>query len=166
MLQGYPISSSIWSRCCNRGNDSQQSSLNTCYYNHNASGNDAINPRSVTFKFWGQNWHASCSWDTHRCKVSTNRRKARHFSPALWGCFSQVGLNSLVCFWTHYITTAVCICLRRIPCILVTGCGYPDIATRSMVRSISERHPVRFFWFSPKNCWTCSCCLYFVVRKS
>lgn len=42
MLQGYPISSSIWSRCCNRRNDSQQSSLNTCYYNHNASGNDAI----------------------------------------------------------------------------------------------------------------------------
>mmetsp|Transcript_529 Transcript_529/g.1242 ORF Transcript_529/g.1242 Transcript_529/m.1242 type:complete len:100 (+) Transcript_529:984-1283(+) len=30
----------------------------------------------------------------------------------------------------------------RLPCILVTGCGYPDIATRSLVRCISDRHPV------------------------
>ncbi len=30
----------------------------------------------------------------------------------------------------------------RVPCIMVTGCGFPDITTRALVRRISARYPV------------------------
>lgn len=30
---------------------------------------------------------------------------------------------------------------ERVPCIMVTGCGYPDIATRALVSKVSRRFP-------------------------
>jgi len=31
----------------------------------------------------------------------------------------------------------------RYPCVLVCGCGFPDIATRALVSSLSRKYPVR-----------------------
>ncbi len=31
---------------------------------------------------------------------------------------------------------------RRVPCILITSCGYPDVATRAMVARLLQMYPV------------------------
>lgn len=34
----------------------------------------------------------------------------------------------------------------RYPCVLVCGCGFPDIATRALVSMLARKYPVRFFF--------------------
>lgn len=73
-------------------------------------------------------------------------RKRINISPFDWRWLFAV---SIIVDVNFFITNNFNL-LRRVPCILITSCGYPDVATRAIVARLLQMYPVRMYLITLK----------------